>query len=78
MATNINPKTRLNCRRGMLELDIILERFLNHAYAKTSAGEKQCFEQLLNMQDPKLYQLITGVTEAPTQFKTLLKKILVT
>jgi len=48
------PRLRWQCRRGMLELDLILERFLNKNYVNLSAGEQDLFEQLLDYSDPEL------------------------
>lgn len=42
------------CRRGMLELDLILESFLNKNYAKLSVCEQDLFEQLLGYSDQEL------------------------
>lgn len=43
------------CRRGMLELDIFLTRFLKHGYAQLDEDERTLFEELLEESDPVLY-----------------------
>lgn len=43
------------CRRGMLELDFILQCFLEHHYNTLSEQQKQLFAQLLQQDDPTLY-----------------------
>jgi antitoxin CptB len=49
-----------NCRRGMLELDLILQRFLA-SYADTlDETQMALFEQLLTAQDPDLYAWLMG------------------
>lgn len=45
----------MRARRGMLELDFIFERFLNHHYDQLSENDKQLFMRLLNEEDPVLY-----------------------
>ncbi len=54
---NLQEKKRRlgwQCRRGMLELDLILESFLNKNYAKLSVCEQDLFEQLLAYSDQEL------------------------
>ncbi len=71
-------RIRWMCRRGMLELDVLLERFLDRkGYAQLSLDEKQVFENLLKSPDPVLYSWFLGY-EAPEdeQFQKLIKKIM--
>jgi antitoxin CptB len=42
------------CRRGMKELDIMLERFARVAFPEASLEERALFEQLLALPDPLL------------------------
>ncbi len=46
---------RWRCRRGMRELDILLERYLKERYPSASAAEQQAFEALLDLPDPQLF-----------------------
>lgn len=46
------------CRRGMLELDVLLERFLKHKYAAASVEIQKAFALLLNLSDPEIFALI--------------------
>jgi antitoxin CptB len=48
-------KLRWRCRRGMRELDVLLERYLEQRYARASAVEQQAFESLLDLPDPQLF-----------------------
>lgn len=66
---------RTKCRRGMLELDIILQRFLQNGYLQTTDEEKEQFLSLLELQDPVLNELITGMSKAPEELKSLMSKI---
>ncbi len=47
-------KLHWQCRRGMRELDILLERYLESTYADSSDAEKSAFQQLLTLSDPDL------------------------
>ena len=57
-------RVRWRCRRGLLELDIVLGRFVEQHYAKLDAGEKQAFEALLDMPDNPLWDMIAGNTKS--------------
>lgn len=54
-----------HCRRGMLELDLILQRFLKHSLDKLSEAQCTMFERLLDYPDPDLYAWLMGY-ESPT------------
>lgn len=43
------------CRRGMLELDLVLQSFLDQHYLNLNSHDKDLFEQLLTYSDQDLY-----------------------
>jgi antitoxin CptB len=49
-----NSKLQWQCRRGMRELDVLLERYLKNCYAESNDAEKSAFQQLLTLSDPDL------------------------
>jgi len=51
-------RARWRCRRGLLELDIVLLRFMDKYYTKLNEAELQQFEELLSMSDNELWDLI--------------------
>jgi len=55
-------KARLSwhCRRGMLELDLILQKFLEHRVDTLSDSELKLFDSLLNATDPELFAWLMG------------------
>lgn len=53
-------KAKWQCRRGMLELDLILARFVEHALSNLKAEEFVLFEKLLDASDPELYSWVMG------------------
>lgn len=57
-------RLRWRCRRGMLELDLILLRFLEQSYPHLSEAEKAAFARLLELADDELLALIEGRQEA--------------
>jgi len=46
------------CRRGMRELDVLLQRYLEQRYASASQEEQQAFEALLELPDPQLFAYV--------------------
>jgi len=48
------------CRRGMKELDILLERFARRALPQAAAAERRAFERLLALPDPLLAGYLLG------------------
>ncbi len=69
-------RIRWRCRRGMLELDIILVRFVDRHYAELSPPERETFEEFLDMADNPLWDLISGKAEAASDgMAALLEKI---
>jgi antitoxin CptB len=56
-------RIRWRCRRGLLELDIVLGRFIEQ-YAKLNAQQKIVFDDLLDMPDTKLWDMISGKIDA--------------
>jgi antitoxin CptB len=53
-------RLRWRCRRGMRELDVLLERYLERRYPSAPASEQRAFESLLELQDPQLFAYVTG------------------
>ena len=64
------------CRRGMKELDLLLERFGRRAFPGASLPQRQAFEGLLELPDPVLAgYLLGGVPPADPQMAPLLEQI---
>jgi antitoxin CptB len=47
-------------RRGMKELDLLLERFVRERYAAATASQKCAFAQLLELPDPVVADYLLG------------------
>ncbi len=48
------------CRRGMKELDIVLERFARAELPVASAGQRQILARFLELPDPLLAEYLLG------------------
>ena len=62
---NAQEKARLtwSCRRGMLELDLILHRFLQKGFNSLTELQVGYFSSLLTHTDPQLYAWLMGHEE---------------
>jgi antitoxin CptB len=68
-------RMRWRCRRGMKELDILLERFVAERYAGAPAAEQAAFQRLLEVQDPLIYAYCLGSQPPPGHFAALIERI---
>ena len=64
--TDEQNRLRWRCRRGLLELDIVLGRFIEQHYSKLSVEEKNAFVELLIEADNDLWEMISGVNATST------------
>lgn len=58
-------KLRWLCRRGMKELDVLLERFLVDTYDGLDETQSAAFQRLLAMEDPDLMAVLLSKQDAP-------------
>jgi antitoxin CptB len=69
-------RLRWQCRRGMLELDYVLERYLDEHYTDVDDSERQRFQELLTAQDPELQAwLLNGEPHPDPSFHPLVARI---
>ena len=59
-------RLKWRCRRGMKELDVLLERFARTRLQSASLAERAAFEELLALPDPDLAGYLLG-EEQPRQ-----------
>jgi antitoxin CptB len=52
-----------HCRRGLLELDLVLERFVAHHLDRLSADQTEVFKELLAYEDNDLLDMVMGRAE---------------
>ena len=60
-------KIRWHCRRGLLELDLILERFNQQYLGSLDAEQLERFKELLAFYDNDLLDLVKGRAAPPDQ-----------
>lgn len=68
-------KLKWACRRGMLELDVLLGNFLEEHYRQASLADQEKFIELLACNDQELFMWLTGKEPAKPQFIDIIGKI---
>lgn len=68
-------RLKLRCRRGMKELDVLFQRYLEVHYPSASAEEIQQLNELLDMQDPLLFAMILDMEPVPGTYAELVAKL---
>jgi antitoxin CptB len=69
-------RLRWRCRRGLLELDIVLGRFVEKCYAELNEAQQAAFDALLDMPDTVLWDMVAGRQEAAqNEQQALLKQL---
>jgi antitoxin CptB len=76
MNTFISSRLRWACRRGMLELDVLLGNFLAEAYSELTVTDQERFVNLLECNDQELFMWLTGKeTATDTNLLIIIEKI---
>lgn len=81
MVAHSDHEIRWRCRRGMLELDVLLSRFFDQHYQDLSQEQKQLFLKLLSEEDQDLFRwLVEGhsknLDESQDEYHSIIQLIL--
>lgn len=74
----MSDRSRLlwRCRRGIQEMDILLQRFISRYYDQLSPEEIHTLDELLDQADPDILSWIMGTSEPPTdKYNRIIKLI---
>ena len=70
------PRLRWRCRRGMKELDLLLERYLSLDFPAASSRDRDAFARFLEVPDPELAAyLLGGVVPVDPDFAHLARQL---
>jgi antitoxin CptB len=72
----ILQRLRWQCRRGLLELDLLFVRFLEQHYSALNATELDAFQRLLEQPDQTLLAWLQGQQEPPSDLKMIVDKVI--
>ena len=77
MKKNINiNKVIWAGRRGLLELDLLLEPFIRSEFNKMSDFDQSHFYEFLKLDDDELFDFFLGSKEVPQQFMAVVSEVL--
>ena len=76
METESHRRLRWQCRRGLLELDLLFMRFVDDRYGLLSESEQSAFHRLLRHPDHSILAWLQGQETPPNDLQNILKKIL--
>ena len=68
-------RLRWQCRRGLLELDLLFVRFLEQHYSALTVEEQGNFQRLLEQPDQTLLAWLQGQQEPPLDLKSIIDKV---
>jgi antitoxin CptB len=68
-------RIRWRCRRGLLELDLVLERFLAQRFDRLDATERELFDELLDAPDNDLLDMALGRTEPAPRYQAVVEML---
>ena len=71
------PVSRLKwlCRRGMKELDVLMEQYLAARYPQAPDAEQQAFREVLEMDDPDIYAICVKRMAPPAHLKIIFDQL---
>jgi antitoxin CptB len=68
-------RMRWQCRRGLLELDLLLQEFLDSRYVHLHEADKAVFRRLLESPDPLLLTWLQDQRRAPDEYRNIIRII---
>jgi antitoxin CptB len=68
-------RIRWHCRRGLLELDLVLKRFLENRLDGLDADQLKIFSELLDEDDNDLLDLAMGRVEPTPRYRAVVEML---
>ena len=68
-------KLRWKARKGIRELDILLQRYLDTQYSNLNESEKKLFEEVLDIETYDLLNAISGKTSYNQKYENIIKQL---
>ena len=66
-------RIRWRCRRGLLELDLVLKSFLERRFDHLDAEQRRLFNELLDQPDNDLLDLALGRQEPEPRYRAVVE-----
>jgi len=71
----ILQKLRWKSRKGIRELDILLQSFLDNEFTKLNNSDKKIYEELIEIETYDLLNAITGKSSYDVKYESIIKKL---
>lgn len=71
----MGDKLLWRCRRGMRELDVLVEGFYVQRYAALAPDAQQAFRTLLEQSDPELLDWLLGRAPPPAELDAIIAQM---
>ena len=68
-------RIRWRCRRGMRELDVLLENYLNRHFDQAATPEQAQFLLLLDQEDPDIWAWLIGHAQPPAELANVILRL---
>ena len=68
-------RIRWRCRRGLLELDLVLQRFLECRFDGLGPDERRLFDELLDAPDNDLLDMAMGRAEPAPRYRAVVEML---
>jgi len=68
-------RIRWRCRRGMRELDVLLEKYLSQLFDQAAASEQAAFLHLLDQEDPDIWAWLIGYAQPPPELADVILRL---
>jgi len=69
-------RLRWYCHRGMKELDVVLDEYLQNYFQNANQKEQHGFKELLQLEDPVLFSMLLGNHEPNNAQQAIILKTL--
>ena len=70
-----HDRIRWRCRRGLLELDLVLQGFLERRFDHLDAEQRRLFNELLDEPDNDLLDLALGRREPTLRYRAVVEML---
>ena len=68
-------RIRWRCRRGLLELDLVLQRFLERRFESLEPNDRRLFDELLDAPDNDLLDMALGRAEPAPRYRAVVEML---
>jgi succinate dehydrogenase flavin-adding protein (antitoxin of CptAB toxin-antitoxin module) len=68
-------RIRWRCRRGLLELDLVLQRFLERRFEGLDPNDRRLFDELLDAPDNDLLDMALGRAEPAPRYRAVVEML---